>query len=85
MFLDQVLQTTTVDGDKDASTEMFYTDMLGKFDRSHIVALVKYHATPRECIEDQGKAVNNIMKCIDTSLKSLIVFPECELSSLRHN
>jgi hypothetical protein len=70
-FLDQVLHTTTVDEDEDASNEMFYTklsELLGKFDRSHIVALVKYHATPRECIEDQGRAVYNIMKCIDASL-----------------
>ncbi len=59
-FLDQVLQTTTVDEDEDASNEMFYTKLLellrlGKFDRSHIVALVKYHAIPRECLEDQGR------------------------------
>jgi hypothetical protein len=53
-------------------------DLLGKFDRSRIVALVKYHATPRECIEDQGRAVNNIMKCIDASLKSLLVFPHSD-------
>ena len=75
------MQTTTVDEDKDTSTEMFYNellDLLGKFDRSHIVALVKYHATPRECIEDQGRAVNNIMKCIDASSKSLIVFPHSD-------
>ena len=45
-FLDQVLQTTTVDEDEDASTEMSYNkllDLLGKFDRSHIV--VSCHST----------------------------------------
>jgi hypothetical protein len=41
-------------------------------------ALVQHHATPRECIEDQGRAVNNIMKCIDASLKRLIVFPRSD-------
>ncbi len=30
------------------------------------------------CIEDQGRAVNNIMKCIGASLKSLIVFPHSD-------
>jgi hypothetical protein len=80
-FLDPVFQTTTVDEDEDASTEMFYNkllDLLGKLDQSHIVALVKYQATPRGCIEDQGRAVNTIMKCIDASLKSLIVFPHSD-------
>ena len=89
-FFDQVLQTTTVDEDEDASNELFYTKLLellrlGKFDRSHIVALVKYHATPRECIEDQGRAVNNIMKCIDASLKSLIVFPHSDTIKSQNN
>jgi hypothetical protein len=79
--LDQVLQTPTVDEDEDASDKMFHNTLLGligKFDRSHIVALVKYHATPREYIEDQGRAMNNIMSCIDASLKSLIVFPHSD-------
>ena len=43
IWFSQVLQTTTVDEDEDASTEMFYNtllDLLGKFDQSHIVALV---------------------------------------------
>ena len=40
---------------------------------------------PRECIEDQGRAVNNIMKCIDASLKSLIVFPHSDTIKSQNN
>ena len=51
---------------------MFYAKLLDlpkKFDRIPFVALVKFHAKPRECIEDQDRAVTNIMKCIDVSMK----------------
>jgi hypothetical protein len=38
-------------------------------------SLVKYHAMASECREDQGRAAQNILKSIDSSMKSMVVYP----------
>ena len=56
-FFDKVLQTAASDEDDDAANEVFFSKLVGllpKFDKSHMVALVKYHAMASECREDQG-------------------------------
>ena len=56
-FFDKVLQTAASDEDEDAANEVFFSklvDLLPKFDKSHMVALVKFHAMASECREDQG-------------------------------
>jgi hypothetical protein len=77
-FFDKVLQTAASDEDDDAANEAFFSklvDLLPKFDKSHMVALVKYHAMASECREDQGRAAQNILKSIDSSMKSMVVYP----------
>jgi hypothetical protein len=46
-FYDKVLQTAASDEDDNAANEVFFSklvDLPPKFDKSHMVALVKYHA-----------------------------------------
>jgi hypothetical protein len=53
-FFDKVLQTAASDKDDDAANEVFFSklvDLLPKFDKSHMVVLVKYHAMASECRE----------------------------------
>ena len=40
-----------------------------------MVTLVKYHAMASECRENQGRAAQNILKSIDLSMKSIVVYP----------
>ncbi len=40
-----------------------------------MVTLIKYHAMASECREDQGQAAQNILKSIDSSMKSMVVYP----------
>ncbi len=68
-------QTAASDEDDDAANEVFFSklvDLLPKFDKSHIVALVKYHAMASKCRKDQGRVAQNILKSIDSSMKSMV-------------
>ena len=80
-LLDKILQTpgvAKVENDRDEFISKKLDEVLPKLDRGHVVALFKFHAMPKECIEDQGRAAANIMKSIDITMQSLIVFPHAD-------
>ena len=80
-LLDKILQTpgvAKVENDHDEFISKNLDEVLPKLDRGHVVALLKFHAMPKECIEAQGRAAANIMKSIDITMQSLIVFPHAD-------
>ncbi len=77
-LFDDILQTSVVSEVDEEHTEQQFTklmDFLHKFYKGHMIALCKYHTMPEACIDDQGRAAHNIIKGLDSNMKSCIVHP----------
>ncbi len=80
-LFDDILQTSVVSEVDEERTEQQYTklmDLLHKFNKSHTIALYKYHTMPKACIDDQGRAEHNIIKGLASDMKSCIVHPHTD-------
>jgi hypothetical protein len=80
-LFDDILQTSVVSEVDEERTEQQLTklmDLLHKFDKGHMIALYKYHTMPKACIDDQGRAAHNIIKGLESNMKSCIVHPHTD-------
>ncbi len=80
-LFDDILQTSVVSEVDEERTEQHFAklmDLLHKFDKGHMIALCKYHTMPKTCIDDQGRAAHNIIKGLDSNMKSCIVHPHTD-------
>ena len=80
-LLDKILQTpgvAEVDKEREELLSKKLMEAMPKLEKGHVVALFRYHAMPKESTEDQGRAASNIMKSIDLTMQSLIVFPHAD-------
>ena len=80
-LLDKILQTpgvAEVDKEREELISKKLMEAMPKLEKGHVVALFRYHAMSKESTEDQGRAASNIMKSIDLTMQSLIVFPHAD-------
>ncbi len=84
-LFDDILQTSVVsEVDEERAEQNFakLMDLTHKFEKSNMIALCKYHTMPNACIDDQGRAEHNIIKGIDSNLKSLMVHSHIQTQSI---